>query len=151
VPLPADWKEATELVFEMNRRQFTAVSAAQWAEFARQVFNDDHGLPAQSYDSKLSKAVSVMGGPTPELWPQFEALAHVPLLVLRGENSDILSAKTLEEMRARHPRADAVTVLGHGHAPLLKDAATIGAIADFLARTDAEAYAAAAAAVAAHA
>jgi pimeloyl-ACP methyl ester carboxylesterase len=151
VPLPADWKEATELVFEMNRRQFTAVSAAQWAEFARQVFNDDHGLPAQSYDSKLSKAVSVMGGPTPELWPQFEALAHVPLLVLRGENSDILSAKTLEEMRARHPRADAVTVRGHGHAPLLKDAATIGAIADFLARTDAEAYAAAAAAVAAHA
>jgi pimeloyl-ACP methyl ester carboxylesterase len=150
VPLPADWKEATDLVYEMNKRQFTGVPAAQWAEFARQVFNDDHGLPAQSYDSKLSKAVSVMGGPTPELWPQFEALTHVPLLVLRGENSDILSAKTLEAMRARHPRADAVTVRGQGHAPLLKDAPTIGAVADFLARTDAEAYAADAA-MAAHA
>jgi pimeloyl-ACP methyl ester carboxylesterase len=151
VPLPADWKEATDLVFEMNKRQFTGVPTAQWAEFARQVFNDDHGLPAQSYDPKLSKAVSVMGGPTPELWPQFEALGHVPLFILRGENSDILSAKTLEEMRARHPRADAVTVRGQGHAPLLKDAATIGAIADFLARTDSEAYAADTAAAAAHA
>ena len=141
VPLPADWKEATELVYEMNRRQFTAVSASQWAEFARQVFNDDNGLPAASYDPKLSKAVSVMSGPTPELWPQFGALAHVPLLALRGENSDILSAKTLEEMRARHPRLDAVVVRGQGHAPLLKDAATIGAVADFLARTDADSYA----------
>ena len=151
VPLPADWKEATELVFEMNRRHFTAVPGTHWAEFARQVFNDDHGLPAQSYDPKLSKAVSVMGGPTPELWPQFEALGHVPLLILRGENSDILSTKTLEEMRARHPRADALTVRGQGHAPLLKDAPTIGAIADFLARTDAEAYAADTTAAAAHA
>ncbi len=142
VPLPADWKEATDLVYEMNKRQFTDVPAAHWAEFARQVFSDDHGLPAPSYDPKLSKAVSVMGGPTPELWPQFEALGHVPLLVLRGENSDILSAKTLEEMRARHFRAEAVTVRGQGHAPLLKDAPTVRAVADFLARTDAEAYAA---------
>jgi pimeloyl-ACP methyl ester carboxylesterase len=148
VPLPADWKEATDLVYEMNRRQFTGVPAAQWAEFARQVFNDEHGLPAESYDAKLAKAVSVLGGPTPELWPQFQALAHVPLLVLRGENSDILSAKTLEEMRARHPRIDALTVRGQGHAPLLKDPATIGAIADFLARADAEAYAADAAVLA---
>jgi pimeloyl-ACP methyl ester carboxylesterase len=142
VPLPADWKEATELVYEMNKRQFTAVPTAQWAEFARQVFNDDNGLPAPSYDPKLSNAVSVMGGPTPELWPQFEALAHVPLLVLRGENSDLLSAKTLADMRTRHPRADTVTVRGQGHAPLLKDATTIHAVAEFLARTDAEAYAA---------
>ena len=50
VPLPADWKEATELVYEMNRRQFTAVPAEQWADFARQVFNDDNGLPAPAYD-----------------------------------------------------------------------------------------------------
>jgi hypothetical protein len=41
-------------------------------------------------------------------------------------------------MRARHPRLEAVTVRGHGHAPLLKDAPTIGAIRDFLARADAE-------------
>ncbi len=142
IPLPADWKEATELVQEMNRRQFTAVTSAQWAEFARQVFNDDNGLPVASYDPKLSKAVSVMGGPTPELWPQFTALNQVPVLVLRGENSDILSAKTVEEMRARHPRLDAFLVRGQGHAPLLKDAASIGVISDFLARTDAEAYAA---------
>jgi len=82
-----------------------------------------------------------MDGPMPELWPQFTALVHVPLLAIRGENSDILSDKTFAQMRARHPRISAVTVRGQGHAPLLKDAATIGTIADFLARTDGETHA----------
>ena len=36
-----------------------------------------------------------MSGRLPELWPQFAALAHAPMLAIRGENSDILSAKTL--------------------------------------------------------
>jgi len=82
-----------------------------------------------------------MDGPIPELWPQFGALTRVPLLVIRGENSDILSERTLAEMRARHPRLTATTVRGQGHAPLLKDASTIGAIAEFLTRTDVSSYA----------
>ena len=84
-----------------------------------------------------------MDGPTPELWPQFAALTHVPVLAIRGENSDILSQKTLGEMSARHPRLATFSVRGQGHAPLLRDAPTIGAIAGFLARTDGEAYASA--------
>jgi pimeloyl-ACP methyl ester carboxylesterase len=143
VPLPANWEEATELVAEMNRRQFTSVAPEQWEEFARAVFNDDNGLPAPAYDPALAKAISVMDGPTPELWPQFAALAAVPVLAIRGENSDILSQKTVAEMRARHPRLEAVTVRGQGHAPLLKDAASITTIAHFLARSDGETYAAA--------
>ena len=82
-----------------------------------------------------------MDGPTPELWPQFSALTHVPVLAIRGENSDILSPKTVAEMQARHPRLGAITVRGQGHAPLLRDATAISAIAGFLARTDGEAYA----------
>jgi len=141
VPLPADWEEATELVYEMNRRQFTSVPAEQWSEFARQVFNDDNGLPAPGYDPNLAKAISVMDGPAPELWPQFTALARVPVLAIRGENSDILSEATFAEMGARHPRLTAITLKGQGHAPLLKDAESINAIGKFLARTDGETYA----------
>lgn len=141
IPLPADWSEATELVREMNQRQFPAIPAEQWVEFAHQVFNDENGLPAQAYDPNLGKATSMMDGPTPELWPQFAALAPVPLLAMRGSNSDILSERTLAEMGARHPRLEAVTVRGQGHAPLLKDVASIRAVAEFLAATDAETYA----------
>ncbi|HEU4380652.1 MAG TPA: alpha/beta hydrolase [Hyphomicrobiaceae bacterium] len=142
VPLPATWKEAADLVAEMHRRQFPAVTAQQWAEFARQVFNDDNGLPAPSYDANLAKAISLVAAEVPDLWPQFVALSHAPMLVLRGENSDILSAKTLSEMQLRHPRLDAVTVKGQGHAPLLKDAPTISAVSRFLAQADLTALAA---------
>jgi pimeloyl-ACP methyl ester carboxylesterase len=141
VPLPEDWREASALVTEMNRGQFTNVSPEQWDEFARQVFNDDNGLPAPGYDPALAKAISVMDGPAPELWPQFAALTHVPLLAIRGANSDILSEATFAEMRARHPRLTAYTVRGQGHAPLLKDAASINAVGEFLARTDGDTFA----------
>ena len=40
------------------------------------------------------------------------------------------------EMQLRHPRLDAVTVKGQGHAPLLKDAPTIAAVSQFLAWAD---------------
>jgi pimeloyl-ACP methyl ester carboxylesterase len=65
------------------------------------------------------------------------ALSHAPLLVIRGETSDLLSPATVHEMCARHPNCTAVTVPGEGHAPLLKDAPTIGVIAGFLVEVDA--------------
>lgn len=138
IPLPADWDEAAQLVADLHHKHFTAVPVNQWHEIARQLYNDDNGLPAAAYDPNISKALSIIDGPTPELWPQFLSLAKLPVLALRGANSDILSAATLEAMRQRHPRLEAVTVRGQGHAPLLKDAATIATVADFLARTDSE-------------
>jgi pimeloyl-ACP methyl ester carboxylesterase len=137
IPLPANWSEAAILVREMNKRHFPDVPDEQWQEFAHAWFNEDaRGLPVPGYDPQISKAFSPMDGPLPELWPQFGALARVPVLVLRGEHSDLLSGHTVEEMRARHPRLTAITVPGQGHAPLLKDAPTIGAIAEFFARAD---------------
>ncbi|MDX2202634.1 MAG: alpha/beta hydrolase [Hyphomicrobiaceae bacterium] len=136
VPLPVDWAHAAEIVEGMFGRQFTAVPRGQWEEIARQLFNDNAGLPAPAYDPNLAKATTLLDGPVPDLWPQFMSLAGVPVLALRGANSDLLSAATLEEMRVRHPRLEAVTIRGQGHAPLLKDAPSIGAIAEFLARTD---------------
>jgi pimeloyl-ACP methyl ester carboxylesterase len=143
IPVPTDWEEATRVVYEMNKRQFPAVPREDWAEQARAWFNDDNGLPALGYDPNIAKAFSLMDGPLPELWAQFGALAAVPVLAIRGENSDILSARTLEEMRTRHPRLDTFVVRGQGHAPLLKDGPTLCALQAFLRRCDSEAPAAA--------
>lgn len=137
MPLPTSWEDAARMVAEMNRRAFPAVRPEQWAEIARQWFNEAGGRPAPGYDPNLAKSFSVTDGPVPALWPQFAALAHVPLLVIRAENSDILSAATVQQMRARHPQCASLTVPGQGHAPLLKDAETIAAIAGFLADVDA--------------
>jgi pimeloyl-ACP methyl ester carboxylesterase len=136
IPLPGTWAEAGELVHDMSRRAFPGVPDTEWVEVAKQWFNERKGRPAPGYDPALSNALSVLDGPIPALWPQFEALKRVPVLVLRGETSDILSVETVEEMRHRHPALSFMTVPGQGHAPLLRDAETIDAVGRFLAGTE---------------
>lgn len=135
-PFPHSWSDAARLVKDLNARQFPRVTDVEWLEIARQFFNEKDGKPVPGYDPKLSASLSVLSGPPPALWPQFEALKHVPVMVLRGENSDLLSSKTVDEMRRRHPRITAHTVRWEGHAPLLRDAHTIDVIAKFLADCD---------------
>ena len=50
-----------------------------------------------------------------------------PMLAIRGENSDLVSPRTLSEMAERHGRLEQHTVPGQGHAPLLRDDATLEA------------------------
>ena len=136
IPLPGSWAEAGSLVHDMSRRAFPAVPAGEWIEVAKQWFNEHKGRPAPGYDPELSNALSVLDGPIPALWPQFEAMKRVPVLVLRGETSDILSAETVEEMRRRHPAFSSYVVPGQGHAPLLRDQETIDQVANFLAASE---------------
>lgn len=135
-PLPISWDDAARMVRDLNRRHFPEIRDAQWVEVAHQMYNERNGKPAPGYDRKLGKALSVLYGPLPQLWPQFDALKTIPALVIRGENSDLLSEETVEEMRRRHPAMAAVTVPNQGHAPLLKDGPTIESIRHFLTATD---------------
>lgn len=137
VPLPISWPDAARMVRELNRRHFPEVSDAVWEGVARQLYNEKNGKPAPGYDPNLGNALSVLDGPMPMLWPQFEALKRVPLMVVRGEHSDILTAETVDEMRRRHPAMATITVASQGHAPLLKDATTTEAIRHFLTAADA--------------
>ncbi len=132
VPLPGTWVEAGKLVRMLNERAFPAETDASWLLYARQMFNEKDGRPAFGYDAKLGKALSLTDGPAPALWPQFEALRRVPMLAIRGANSDILSAATFAEMARRHPDIQTLTVPDQGHAPLLRDHPTISAIYQFM-------------------
>ncbi len=73
----------------------------------------------------------------PPLWPLYEGLAHVPLLAIRGEHTDLLSRETLAEMAARHPRFSSLEVPGQGHAPLL-EGETARRIATFIDAAEAD-------------
>jgi pimeloyl-ACP methyl ester carboxylesterase len=134
--VPVSWTEAATLLQGSSREHFPAVNAQTWATVARQLYNENDGRPAQGYDPAIGKGFSILGGPPPTLWPQFGTLARVPLLIVRGERSDLLSVETVRLMESRHPRARSVVVPGQGHAPLLMDDLAIGHIKRFLASTD---------------
>ncbi len=141
IPVPADWNEAVALVRQINERFFTDMGAEDWETLARQSFNEtEDGRPAPSYDPRIAKALSQIdiSKRIPDMWPYFEALSHVPLMILRGENSDLLPAKTFEEMKRRHPNATALTVPAQGHPVLFLDRFSIAEVGRFLRSTDPE-------------
>lgn len=94
------------------------------------------------YDLKLGDAVreSANAGAL-NLWPLFDALAHVPVLAIRGALSDVLAAETLEKMQARRREQglelDSVVLENRGHVPFLNEPAALAAIDAFFARLDA--------------
>ena len=98
----------------------------------------DNGVLTPDFDPKLLNMLGDfdLNKPLPELWPQFEGLAGIPLLAIRGANSKLLSEKTLAEMARRHPDCQAVTVEGQGHAPLLETGALPQIIRDFISRAE---------------
>jgi pimeloyl-ACP methyl ester carboxylesterase len=138
VPVPINWEEAVRLVRDMNKRQFPALTDETWEALARQWFNEVEGRPAAASDPNISRALGEIdiSKPIPEMWHYFDAVAGKPVMVLRGENSDILSARTVQEMAARHPSLTAYTIQNEGHAPLLRDPFSQRLVVDFLNKND---------------
>ena len=97
----------------------------------------DQGL-MPDFDPRLVETLAGVdfSKPLPDLWPQFEALAAIPSLAIRGANSKLLSVETFEEMGKRHPALEAITVDGQGHAPFLETGDLPGVIAAFLGKAE---------------
>ena len=87
------------------------------------------------YDMKIAEPFRVIDSaePAPDMWPLFHALDDVPLLVVRGANSDVLPADAAARMADR-AGAELVTVPGVGHAPALDEPEAVAAIERLLAR-----------------
>ncbi len=134
MPQPQSWADAESLLKTISSNHFPAISEEDWQAFARQNFHEVKGRLVPRYDPKLANTLASLDldAPQPDLWPQFEALRDIPVLVLRGELSDLLSAATFAEMQTRHPRCKGMTVPGQGHAPMLRDSLSISAISHFL-------------------
>ena len=139
-PAPESWDHAVAIVRQINEPAFTGLDDAEWDRFARQIYRDVDGRPRADYDPRLAatlEPVSAARGYVPDMWPQFVALRHVPVLVVRGANSDLLTADTVAEMHALHPGMHALTVKDRGHAPFLTESGVPRAIRRLIERAHA--------------
>ena len=139
-PRFASWAEAVAAL-KATSPGFATLTEAEWMIFARRVFRDADGVPRADYDAKLAvtfpKPEDITAGKVPELWGLLELMKAIPVTVLRGEHSDLLSAATVAEMQAHLPAMKAVTVKNRGHVPFLDEAESIAAIDSWLADIDA--------------
>jgi pimeloyl-ACP methyl ester carboxylesterase len=138
LPPPRSQADAVDLLKRMMSEQFSGLSEADWQAYAKITFADEEGRFGPRYDPKLKKQLGSLDleQPLPDLWPQFDSLRHIPLLVIRGQNSDLLSEQTLAEMRLRHPGCETYVVAGQGHPPLLLDDSSIARICAFVAKVE---------------
>jgi pimeloyl-ACP methyl ester carboxylesterase len=136
LPQPRTIDEATQILRQVFGSQFTGLTADQWKAFADRTFREENGVLSTRYDPALVNVLKDVDleHPLPTLWKEFEALASVPLMVIRGVNSDLLSEQTLAAMRLRRPDLEELWVTGQGHAPLLEERAVTARIGAFVAR-----------------
>ena len=134
LPTPRSYDEGADILRRLFDAQFPRLEAADWLAFAHRTWKERNGKLEPTYDVKL--ATTLAGAdfekPLPPLWDQFDGLAKVPVMVVRGANSDLLSAETVAAMRARRYDLDIVVVPDQGHTPLLTEPALIHRITNFI-------------------
>lgn len=110
-------------------KEFPTLDDAHWLKLARRWFLTPDGSIGLPYDPRLRDAViAAAEAPPVDLWPLFEAFSGIPLAVVRGANSDLLSAATLARMQARNPDMIAATVPDRGHVPFLDEPEALAAL-----------------------
>lgn len=128
------WSEAIAQAREINGIAFPDFSDEEWEDFTRGIYRDEEGVPVLAYDPAISQPMDdkESGAVPPDLWPLFEAITTIPMLVIRGETSDILAPACVATMREKKPDMIFVEIPNRGHAPTLNEPASRETIDSFL-------------------
>lgn len=129
----ASWDEAIAALQRTNPG-FESFSSEDWMRFARATFVERDGALIMLYDPAIGHVFSMIdpSKPFPTLWPWYDALQGIRTLIIRGENSDLLSNETCAAMLAHNPAAKLFIAKGEAHAPMLGRDAICKAITEFL-------------------
>lgn len=108
----------------------------QWRDLTRYVYIEQSGRWIKHYDLGIASAFNQV---TPEmaayaeslLWTAFASL-KIPVQIIRGQQSDLLSEQTCHKMLQTQPLARLSLIQGVGHAPTLMDRDQISVVTDFL-------------------
>lgn len=111
-------------------------SEEHWADLACHTYVEQHGRWVKHYDLRIA---SVFQNLTPDLNAQAEAVLwnayssiDIPVQIVRGAESDLLSEQTLQQMVQTHDRVEAAQIPGVGHAPTLMVPEQIALVSRFL-------------------
>ena len=127
------WDDAAERIAANNGHVPARFSHNDWVNMAKRVCREENGELRFDYDMAIALPFEGAGAtPAIDMWPLFQALGNKPLLVLRGEVSDLLSAEALDKMRVAVPGMKSATITGVGHAPELNEPEAVAAIDAFL-------------------
>ena len=129
------WLHAARALAEGQGHVYPGYDLEDWLAMAKRLYRlNSAGRIVLDYDMKIAEPFKVPGNEAPaDLWSLFHGLDGVPLLVVRGALSDVLSDATARRMAERGD-AELVTVPDTGHAPTLGEPVAVAAIDRLLAK-----------------
>lgn len=132
---PRDLDEAAGRLRTTFGGQFPNLTAEEWRAWADTVWTPTENGLALAYDPALARTLDGIDAesPIPDLWPFFDKLDGIPVMVVRGALTDLLSAATVDEMARRHPGLVSIEVPDEGHTPFLHRPALVAQIVQFIA------------------
>lgn len=130
------WLHAARAIAANNAEVYPDYTLEAWIAMAKRLCRlTEKGRIVFDYDMKIAEPFRLPGGEAGvDLWPAFDSLKGVPMALVRGERSDILSDATAKAMKKRHSGLDYVTVPRTGHAPTLMEPEALAAIDRLLAK-----------------
>lgn len=118
---------------EKTWTHFKDVPMSRWLEEVKNHYTETPDGLDLRYDPKLRDAVLEAGAqPAPDLWPLYDALIGLPLCLIRGENSDLLSEATADEMLRRRIDMIRADIPDRGHVPFLDEEPALDALHEWL-------------------
>lgn len=134
-PKAKSYEEAVEALKKRMGARFPGLTDAKWTSLARRWFDEGPEGLVLNYDARIRDNIEATAGQAaPNMWPLFDALDGVPLAVVRGMNSDLLTAETVEKMRKRRRDLIVGEVPDRGHVPFLDEPEALAALASLVAR-----------------
>lgn len=116
---------------------FEGVSAERWGQEVRHHYIETPSGLKINYDPALREAfLAAFEGEMPDLWPLFEACAGLPMCLIRGANSELLSRAAADRMRAARPDMVFAEVPGRGHIPYLDEPELVAALHAWLSKIE---------------
>ena len=136
--VPNDWDEAASRMREERGSRYPGVSADEWSQLARLHWHDGSGETDAPRDGIHGEVLAHFANidtddAYPTMWREFAALIETPCLLVRGENSDMVSEATVARMRELHPKLKVAQADGQGSPPHLHLGDVPEKVASFLA------------------
>jgi len=133
--MPSDFRDLgeAETYFREVLAPFGGLTDEEWMHITRHSveWHASRERYVTLFDPQIVRAFRNPWHYSLDLWRYWTAI-EVPILVIRGEESDMLPADLARDMMRRNPRARVVEMKGCGHAPPLMSAEQIGCVSEFL-------------------
>lgn len=114
---------------------FEGVPERRWQDEVRHHYVETETGLKINYDPELREAfLAAFKEGVPEAWPLFDAADGLPLALIHGANSDLLSDATCAEMRRRRPDMIYAKVPGRAHIPFLDEPEALEALKAWIAK-----------------